>query len=99
MRKLARGLLIGVTLIAGCGYGEVSPTTYEYAKSLYNITNRKLGDRLDGIRPQIARCRESGEVSVEEAKWLYAIIDEAENGHWQEAMQAARRIMDDQVQD
>ena len=40
-------LLLGLLVMTGCGYGDVSPATYEIAKSLYNISNRKLSDQTD----------------------------------------------------
>ena len=95
----ARWLVLCLTLFlaSGCGYGKVSPTTYELAKSLYNISNRKLADRLDMVSEKIESARESGDVSDREAKWLRAIIKQAEKENWKAAMKSARRIMEDQV--
>ena len=77
MRKLARGLLIGVTLIAGCGYGEVSPQAYECAKALYNVSNRKLASHVPKVQQKIADSLEEGAITAREAKWLEAIAEDA----------------------
>ncbi len=83
---------------AGCGgYGAVSPTTYEYAKALYSVTNRQASDRLDEVSSQIESARTTGEISDEEAGWLNDIVEQGRAGDWQSANQAARQIMEDQV--
>ena len=97
MKRYVSVVLFVLAFTGGCGYGEVSPTTYEYAKSLYSISNRKLADRLDGLSEQIAACCQSGEVTNQEAQWLGEIIESARKEEWQKAMKAARRIMEDQV--
>ena len=89
--------LLALTM-SGCGYGEVSPTAYEYAKSLYNITNRRLDGHLDKVHSQIVASEKQGEISLREAKWLLDIHDDAKNGQWQVAMQSSRRLLEDQVQ-
>ena len=91
-------ILLVVLQFSGCGYGEVSPTTYEYAKALYSITNRQLSERLDAVSEQVAARHAAGEISGREAQWLEAIIDNARNERWQEAMESARQMMEDQVQ-
>lgn len=85
-------------LVAGCGYGEVSPKTYEFAKSLYNISNRKMPEKLDDVKSLIDTAVENEEISAKEAKWLNSIVEDAENEKWKKAMASARQIMDDQVQ-
>lgn len=88
---------LALILLAGCGYGEVSSTTYEYAKSLYSITNRRMSDRLPQARQQIVAAREAGELPDKEAAWLLKIVDRAEEERWSSAMKSCRRIMEDQV--
>lgn len=88
---------LALILITGCGYGEVSSTTYEYAKSLYNITNRRLADRLPQAREQIVAAREAGEIPAKEAAWLLKIVDRAEAQRWTSAMKSCRQIMEDQI--
>jgi hypothetical protein len=94
-------LLVGAALcapVAGCGgYGAVSPVTYEYAKALYSITNRKAEDKLADVEAQITTASAAGKMSAEEADWLMAIVSDAKSGDWESANQAARQIMEDQV--
>ena len=82
---------------SGCGYGKVSPTTYELAKSLYNVSNRKLSDKLDIVEERIETAETSKEISAREAKWLRGIANLAEQEQWNKAMKSARRMMEDQV--
>ena len=90
-------MLLALPLWIGCGYGELSPTAYEYSKALYGISNRKLEDRLDSVKRQIESSRKSGELTSQEASWLTSIVEDAENKQWSSAMNAARRMMEDQV--
>jgi hypothetical protein len=88
-----------ISVVAGCGgYGEVSPTAYEYAKAVYSIANRKATDTLDTTAEQIDAARQRGELSDREARWLAAMIDDAKEGDWEAAGQKARRMMEDQVE-
>ena len=98
--KLCQWLLGAAAVVAlvGCGgYGKVSPLTYDYAKSLYNISNRRLDDRLGPIKEQVQASLADGAISDREANWLTDIIDDAENHDWKRAMNSARQIMEDQV--
>ena len=91
-------VVIFVLALSGCGYGEVSPVTYEYAKSLYNVTNRRLDDHLNKIHTQILESKERGEISAKEAEWLLDIHAEAKKGNWETAMKSSRKLLEDQVQ-
>lgn len=91
-------LLAFCVLGTGCGgYGEVSPTTYEYAKALYGISNRHAEGKLPSVGRGIAAAQMRGEISDREADWLAAIVTDATDGHWDAAQSAARRMMEDQV--
>lgn len=81
----------------GCGYGQVSPTTYELAQSLYTVSNRRLTDQLEAVEQRIELAQENGEVSSQEAEWLNAIANQAKRQQWKKAMKSARRVMEDQV--
>lgn len=98
MKRAWTFLLLGCLVLTGCGYGDVSPATYEIAKSLYNISNRKLSDHVHVAKEQITTSCECGKISDKEAKWLLAIAKDAERERWQQAMQSARRLMEDQIQ-
>ncbi|MEM9660024.1 MAG: hypothetical protein AAF961_16795, partial [Planctomycetota bacterium] len=52
----------------GCGgYGEVSPAAYEYAKTLYSITNRETTAKLDDVSERIEAAQEARELSESES--------------------------------
>ena len=89
--------LFCLMFLIGCGYGEVSPKTYEYAKALYSICNRKDAGRLDVIETQIKEDTDAGQLNEQEADWLLAIVEDARQADWQAAGQAARRMMEDQI--
>lgn len=89
--------MLTIFAVAGCGYGEVSPETYQYAKALYSLSNRQQEERLAMVEEKIAAAAESGEISSTEAGWLQAICADCRSGDWQKAQSAARRIMQDQV--
>ena len=89
-----------LVVAGGCGsYGEFSPTAYEYAKALYSISNRQAHEALDPVSEQISQAREQGELSEKEARWLVDVIDDARDGDWKGAAEAARKMMEDQVRD
>ena len=90
-------VLTFILVLVGCGYGEVSPATYQYAKALYSICNRRAESQLDQAGEQIEAARSRGELSEQEAKWLKQILDDAAEGDWEAATKAARRMMEDQV--
>lgn len=84
--------------IVGCGYGEVSPTTYGYAKALYTLSNTQAADRIDKVANKIAAAVAAGEVTQREAGWLNDICDQCRSGDWAGAQQAAKRMMRDQIE-
>ena len=95
IRWVSVWLLVG---IVGCGgYDEVGPTAYEYAKSLYSITNRKAQDRLPSVTDAIQAARADGKLTDRESNWLIGIVRDAENGNWEGANRAARQLLEDQV--
>ena len=47
---------LAMACLQGCGgYDKVSPTTYQFAKSLYAITNQRAAIRLDEFKAKAAR--------------------------------------------
>ena len=91
-RRLPLALcLVAVLHTLGCGYGKVSPTTYDLAQSLYTVSNRKLDDQIDSIEKRIELARENGEVTAKEGRWLNAIVKQAKRQDWKKAMKSARR--------
>lgn len=97
LRVLCCLLVFGSLLLAGCGYGEISPLSYEYAKALYGICNRRDAKRLDDLRGQIATALEKQEITDRESDWFADLIAQAESGEWQEAAEGARQMMEDQA--
>lgn len=96
-RRILLLLLSAAVLVAGCGYPKVSPTAYELSMSLYNVSNRKLKDQLPAVEERIAEAKNNEEISEREAKWLEDIVALAAKNRWKKAMQSARRMMEDQV--
>ena len=84
-------------MLAGCGYGEVSPRTYDYAKALYSICNRRDESRLDQFASLVDDDLRDGKISEQEADWLNDVVAQARNGQWQQANAAAREMLEDQV--
>lgn len=99
VRSVMVAMLVSALSVAGCGYGQVSPTAYEFAKALYAISNRQAGDRLDPISEQVTVARDDGQLTDREAKWLHDIIAQARDGYWKSAEQASRRMLEDQITD
>jgi len=91
-------VLLSIIIVIGCGgYGDVSPTTYEYAKALFSICSRRSPVTLDHITEQIDESLDQQEITEREAGWLRQIIDEARAGDWEKALSRSRRMMEDQV--
>ena len=101
LRRKRCGFLAVATLLlmntVGCGYGEVSPLTYEYSKALYSAANREDADQLEKIQVKVNDALQSGELTDQEAGWLQDIVDAATAGNWDTAEKSARRLMLDQV--
>lgn len=91
------GLTIWGVITVGCGYPEVSPKTYEFAKALYSATNLKQSDRVDEVETLIEAAISKGEISRREANYLREIIELSRSGEWEEAQKMTRRLMEDQV--
>ena len=83
---------------SGCGYGKVSEKAYKYATALYSICSRKDEEHLTEFSKQLTQAKESNEISETEHQWLQQIVEDAENGDWENATRKCRRIMSDQVQ-
>ncbi|MEX2112016.1 MAG: hypothetical protein WD845_02460 [Pirellulales bacterium] len=91
-------LVLLSALVGGCGgYGDISPTAYEYAKALYSITNRRADGKLNEVAAQIEATRVAGKLSDAEAGWLTDIVNDSRSGKWEAANSAARRMMEDQA--
>lgn len=91
------GLLIAAVCIAGCGYPEVSPKTYEIANALYAASNRQSAEHIDKAIAVTEELLVSGEISEREAGWLRAIADQARDGDWDAAAAEARTLIADQA--
>ena len=99
---LGATMLAGVVLLVGfgwlnCGYGEVSPLTYEYSKALYSACLNKNEEHLSKVDELLA-SNNATDLPVKERQWINALVAEARDGDWQAAAKKARQIMEDQVQ-
>ena len=91
-------MLFTLVVCIGCSdYRGISPTAYQYAKALYSVTNRQRTEKLPAVSGQIADAQQRGEITSQEAEWLKAIIDDADQGDWQTAQAETRKMMTDQV--
>ncbi len=81
----------------GCGYPEVSPTSYELSKALYSACNRRSEEGLSKVIELVDSTQAAGEISKRESEWLRGIVDQAREGDWEAATLEARQIMEDQV--
>lgn len=87
--------------IRGCGPGEVTPQTYDFAKSLVQLLQRRDDPRLpksretslNEIREQIG----TAEIPPGEADMLTGIIDTALSGDVDDAKSSLKELMDAQV--
>lgn len=91
-------MLLIAALSIGCGYSEVSPATYQYAKALYSVANRQASGPLDDIGAKIAAAQDAGEINARERKYLDEILDDARAERWEAATQAARSLMEAQIE-
>lgn len=91
-------LLLTAAHLVGCGYSQVSPTTYELAKALFSITNRQATDMLAKAEARIDQAVKAEQISQQEAQWLTEIVELARDGDWASAHAAARRLMEDQIE-
>lgn len=89
-------LLAGICL-SGCGYPQVSPTAYELSKALYSACNRQSEEQLTRVVELIDSHSSAGDINDKESKWLTAIVEQARNRQWNQAMIEARQIMEDQA--
>ncbi len=93
-----QGLCFSLILaVSGCGYGTVSPETYELAKAIYGVCNRQQTEKLPQVRELIETSLEKQEITEKEAQWLKDIVKQAEAGQWETAAAKARRIVSDQT--
>ncbi len=96
-RYATLGVLLSFVAFSGCGYGEISPTGYEYAKALYSLSNRQAAERVDAVEKQIEAAAKADELPAHESGWLLEVCEDCRAGRWKEAQAAARRMMEDQV--
>ncbi|MBX3437270.1 MAG: hypothetical protein KF861_07270 [Planctomycetaceae bacterium] len=86
-----------VLITVGCGYGEVDPVTYQYARALCAACNLRDAARLETVATQIQAAVDRQELPSREAGWLNDIVSEARGGDWAAAEKSARRMIADQV--
>ena len=92
-------LLMIIAMIAslnGCGYGTVSPETYEIAKAIYGVCNRQQTEKLPQVTALIESSLTEQKITPQEAEWLHDLVRLAENGHWESAASKARQMLADQ---
>lgn len=91
-------LAIVVFLVRGCmHYGEVNAATYEHAKALYSICNRKDAQRLEVCAAMIEEAATAAQISQTETAYLNDIITTARDRNWTDALAMSRQLMVDQI--
>ena len=90
-------MLLLATVVGCSDYRGLSPQAYQYAKALYNATNRERIEKVAVVNDLIATSEQNGTITGEEAKWLREIIEDSRKGNWKMAQQTARQMMRDQV--
>ncbi len=91
-------LLVTVAQIGCDRYGEVSPRAYEISSSLYSICNRHDAARIAAVETVINESHAAAEITATEQEWLLEIVEKARADEWTIAMQDARVMMMEQVQ-
>lgn len=101
IRLLFVGLLLlaaTVFFVQGCGrYETVNAATYEHAKALYSVCNRRDRQRLEVCANMIAEAAANDELSRTERSYLTAIIEAARKNLWKESLAMSRQLMVDQL--
>lgn len=97
-QPFACALACGVLWLAGCGYPEVSPDTYELAKALHTVFNQKSETDLQRARALVEQRHAGGQISAAERDYLLDMIESADGGEWSAAEEEARKLISDQVQ-
>lgn len=92
-------MLLSVPQLGCQRYGEVTPRAYEISTSLYSICNRKDDARIAAVETVIDDSHTNAEITPDEKEWLMAIVEKAEADDWTAAMQDARTMMMEQVDD
>ena len=93
-------IVVGVSFLvplSGCGYGEVSSETYEYAMALYSVCNSRDTQRLQAFQTQFEEAKTNGKVAANEGRLLGRIIDVANAGEWESATADVRALLEAQV--
>ena len=88
-----------VFFVQGCSqYGKVNEVTYEHAKALYSVCNRRDSQRLEVCANMIAEAAANHELSRTETSYLTGIIEAARNDQWKESLAMSRQLMVDQLE-
>ena len=79
------------------GYGQVSELGYQYATAMFSACNQQDEARLQRIAAMVEQSTAAGELPQQEAAWLRQIIDMGLAGHWEDASEEVRQLMEDQL--
>ncbi|MEM7454382.1 MAG: hypothetical protein AAF456_08495 [Planctomycetota bacterium] len=80
------------------GYGKVSQSAYEVATATYSASLARSLERIESVEELLEEDSRLAAMSEQEVRWLRDILDSAKAGHWEEAADAARMMMEDQVE-
>jgi hypothetical protein len=86
-------------LMRGCGhYDKVNVATYEHAKALFSVCNRRDTNRLELCSKMIEEAAAAERISATEQSYLNDIIETARHERWEQALAMTRQLMVDQVE-
>lgn len=89
-------LAVVLMALAGCGYPEVTPVTYEIAKALHTLVNQRDAANLEKARNFVDEAHAAGRITAAEHGYLTGFLISAESGDWDSAEQGIRRLLTDQ---
>lgn len=76
---------------------ELSDHSYDVTLALYRVCNQRSDEGLAKIESELAAKVADGQTPSAAEKAIQAILDQAKSGHWEDATDDCRRLMDDQV--
>ncbi|MEM9701682.1 MAG: hypothetical protein AAF907_04495 [Planctomycetota bacterium] len=87
-------LLLGVAALAtGCGGPELGSRAYERAKLIENMAEYRKPEQIQTAFELIESDAAEGEISEAERTALLAALDLADQGRWEDAGAAAKRLL------
>ena len=94
---LTLGLIAMIVWYLFSGYGEITESGYQYARSLYTVCNQHDEGRLATIHSRIEEDYKEGKLSDRDYRYLTTLIDLAKSGDWNGAQEEIRQLLEAQL--